>query len=234
MVSFVPDALWDWRDPRPAWLEFCDRVLRFDVAKLARRVLPAPIAASLRVARDWGVHAGWTHYRQSSRRRRQPAEQSLPSTLRKVLFVCSGNIMRSPLAEALLRRQAPDRPVEIASAGLQAQTGRPADPRMEEAAREHGITLDSHRAQRLTRETVASSDIIFVMDDINEALLLSRFPESAPKLRWLGSFASEGGRRTPIPDPYLGTMADVRACCAQLRRAVEGLAGQLTGHDRNR
>src|ERR1039458_3831206 len=88
IVSFTPDAIWDWHDPRPAWLEFRYKVLRFDGRKLLARMLPGRLVASLRIRRDWGLRTGWIHWRQSIRRRRRPVEQPLPSHLHRVLFVC--------------------------------------------------------------------------------------------------------------------------------------------------
>jgi protein-tyrosine-phosphatase len=150
---------------------------------------------------------------------------------RSILFVCRGNIIRSPMAAALLRkhlRNAGFNAISVSSAGLQANPVCRADDRAVILASEFGVCLDEHRARPLTPEQVATADAIFVMDYGNGAELLSRYPPARRKVHMLGAFA--GGRTsnsTEIVDPFSGEMADVRRCCEKLEVCTRNLASML-------
>ena len=71
-----------------------------------------------------------------------------------------------------------------------------------------GIILDRHRAGRLSEELVNRADLVVVMDFLNEADVIARFPSAASKVRLLGSFLGENGRPAEIRDPYSGSQDD--------------------------
>src|SRR5712675_2452951 len=86
--------------------------------------------------------------------------------MKKILFVCSGNTCRSPLAEAIAREVLPGRldfEVEIASAGTSALAGSPASPHSIAVAERHGLDLSAHRSRMLTRDLVHEADLIVTM-----------------------------------------------------------------------
>jgi protein-tyrosine phosphatase len=142
------------------------------------------------------------------------------------VFVCHGNIMRSAMAEALLRRHQAGRravAIEAISAGLHAVPGKPADPRAREMARALGVSLEGHEARRLTPDLVQRAGLLLVMDRLNEAELVSRFG-AAEKTRLLGAFLPG---EPEIADPYLGSEAQVEQCFLLLDRAVRALADRL-------
>ena len=156
-------------------------------------------------------------------------QRAVPSSARSFVFVCFGNIMRSAMAEALMRKAlkdtAPDviERVRIVSAGLHANPGREAHPWMQEAAADLGISLATHRAKLLTREMVDAADAIFAMDFQNKAELLTLYPESADKIYMLSSYAEGAWRYREIPDPYLGDLEVTRYCARQLQTCVQNL-----------
>ena len=114
------------------------------------------------------------------------------------------------------------------SAGTAAREGTPADPRGVRVAKEMGIVLDEHRAGRLSEELVNRADLIVVMDFLNEADVVARFPAAAGKVRLLGSFLGEDARPVEIRDPYSGSQDDVRASFQTIARAIDALAGTLS------
>jgi protein-tyrosine-phosphatase len=153
-----------------------------------------------------------------------------PASTRSVLFLCHGNIIRSPMAAALMRQRLSNRGsgVSIASAGFHAETRRSADARARRVAREFGVSLDDHRAKRLTDEHVRQADVILVMDALNHAELLGRHPEAGPKAFRLGSWLTDP--RSPqreIFDPYDGDDTDIRRCYEQLDAAIGNLTADL-------
>lgn len=129
----------------------------------------------------------------------------------RILFVCMGNICRSPAAEGLLRdrlqREAPqwfDR-IDIDSAGTHPyHIGRPPDPRMQEAALRRGIDLSSMRARLVEPADFAQFTHVFAMDQANLNHLKRLRPASAvcePEL-FLGLLGGSGPQE--VPDPYYG------------------------------
>ena len=82
--------------------------------------------------------------------------------MKHILTLCTGNICRSPLAEALLARELPDH--IIWSAGLGALVGNRADPLSVAVAAAHGLNIEAHRAQQVTRWMCQQADLILVME----------------------------------------------------------------------
>ena len=156
-------------------------------------------------------------------------QRAVPSSARSFVFVCFGNIMRSAMAEALMRKAlnetAPGEieKVRIVSAGLHANPGREAHPWMQEAAADLGISLTTHRAKLLTREMADAADAIFAMDFQNKAELLTLYPESAEKIHMLSAFAEGAWKHREIPDPYLGDLEVTRYCARQLQTCIQNL-----------
>jgi protein-tyrosine phosphatase len=137
---------------------------------------------------------------------------NIPVVVRSVLFVCHGNIIRSPFAAESLKalfKSSGQKNVAVISAGLSARSGRRADSRALAVSREFGISLDEHVAHPLTEQLVADSDVIFVMDYFNKARLLTRYPNACHKAFLLGTYLP---RHAEIEDPYHGHVSDVRKC----------------------
>jgi protein-tyrosine phosphatase len=157
-----------------------------------------------------------------------PARPGPDRPVRRVVFVCHGNIIRSPLAEALCRREASAAGVALAaaSAGLHAVPGRGADPRAADAAAALGVSLAAHSARLLSAEDVRLADLVLVMDYANDAEVAARFRWAWGKIRLLGSLAGAG---PVIPDPYAQDAAAVRAAAARIAEAVRALVRSVGG-----
>jgi protein-tyrosine-phosphatase len=158
-------------------------------------------------------------------------QRAVMPSARSFVFVCFGNIMRSAMAEFVMRKAlseiAPEEieKIRIVSAGLHANPGREAHPWMQEAAKELGISLAAHRAKLLTREMVNAADAIFAMDFQNKAELLTLYPESADKIHMLSAYAEGAWKNREIPDPYLGDLEVTRYCARQLQTCIRNLLG---------
>lgn len=126
--------------------------------------------------------------------------------MKRVLFVCLGNICRSPAAEAILRAKAAARGIDVVieSAGTGGwHQGDPADARMIRAAARRGYRLDHHRARQVALADFYSFDMLLAMDLSNHGDLLTIAPpDRGCDIRLFLDFA--GGDVRETPDPYYG------------------------------
>ncbi len=127
----------------------------------------------------------------------------------KLLFVCMGNICRSPAAEGVMLHQLEEAglngQVSVDSAGtLNYHAGNLPDTRMRQAASQRGLDL-THRARQITPEDLEKFDLILVMDQDNkhEVMLLSGAKAHVAKIKMFCEFCT-GHSETEVPDPYYG------------------------------
>lgn len=149
---------------------------------------------------------------------------------RSFAFVCFGNLMRSPMAEAMFRKELESvrlPGIHVVSAGLHAVPGKPAHPWALAAAQELHIPLTEHHARPLTEEMIAAADAVFAMDFQNKAELLARYPESKNKIFMMSVYANGSQRGREIQDPYFGSLVGTRECYAVLQTCIRNLTAAL-------
>jgi protein-tyrosine-phosphatase len=165
-----------------------------------------------------------------------------------LLFVCSGNTCRSPLAVAAWQTFAPVelQGIHATSAGLAAVDGVPATPHAVDAARNWGYDLGIHRARRLTPEDLQEADLVLCMTpdhvefcqcltaDPGRVQLLATYKSPARERQersWFEPLIEEAGLAIEdddsILDPFGGSAEAYEACATQIRRCVVGLAQAL-------
>jgi len=154
-------------------------------------------------------------------------QRLVPQSARSFVFVCYGNIMRSAMAELLMKKAlgvaGREPQIRIMSAGLHACAGREAHPWAQEASADLGISLAEHRAKPLTQEMIKSADCVFAMDFQNKAELLTLYPGFQKKIYMLSAYAEGPWRYREIPDPYLGDLGTTRVCARQLQTCIRNL-----------
>lgn len=149
---------------------------------------------------------------------------------RRLLFVCTGNICRSPTAEAVARAKAAKLglAVETDGAGTSAEeAGNPPDPRAREAAARRGYDLPRRGARRVRDADFRDFDLILTAARQHRATLLRRAPAGAEgKVRLLMDHAP-GRKGEDVPDPWYGGQDDFEHALNMIEAAVDGLTRAL-------
>lgn len=134
---------------------------------------------------------------------------------KSVLVLCTGNICRSPYAEAVLKQRATG--VVVDSAGLSAMVNCEADSTGQAVAKNRGIDMSTHKAKQVTRSMIGQSDLILVMDDEHLLRLHRKYPESRGKSFKLGKLKGDKN----IVDPYLKSQSFFELVFNEIDEAVE-------------
>ncbi|MCB1890187.1 MAG: low molecular weight phosphotyrosine protein phosphatase [Rhodocyclaceae bacterium] len=151
----------------------------------------------------------------------------------RVLFVCTGNICRSPTADGVarhwIRRLGLEREIEVDSAGTTGyHAGERPDPRTCKAAARRGYDLGKLRARRLAQEDFERFDLLLAMDDGHLAILQDKCPPHlAHKLDRFMAYAREHDE-TEVPDPYYGGARGFDVVLDLIEDGVRGLLDSLS------
>jgi protein-tyrosine-phosphatase len=142
--------------------------------------------------------------------------------LARILFVCTGNICRSPAAQYLLKRRLEHEGLddwEVESAGTWALEGRPISAHMASLLAQRGIDASAHRSREINERMIEEADLVLVMTRNHAEALGLELPEQADKVYLLSEMASD--QRYDIQDPYGGSLSDYRICVEELERLIQ-------------
>lgn len=146
-----------------------------------------------------------------------------PETPRNILFLCYGNICRSPLAELIAHDSL--RGYNVGSAGFHETVDRQSPDHMKRAALKLNVDMNSHHSRSVTKQDGDRADLILVMDWKNYVQLTRTFPEAKAKATFLGLFGSIS--RIEIDDPYELAGEGVDQIVEQIKRSTDGLRDAL-------
>lgn len=142
--------------------------------------------------------------------------------LKTILFVCTANICRSPMAEALMRERIAksglENDVQVLSAGVWAETGNRASTNATVVLRTRGIDLAPHRSQQLDPDLLSKSDIILVMEEAHRRSIFYMAPQALAKVFLLSEMA---GGHNDVEDPFGGTIEAYTATVDELTTLIE-------------
>ncbi len=149
------------------------------------------------------------------------------SAKRNILFVCTGNTCRSPMAEAYFKHLTVLHglsDIHAASAGVAAFDGEKASPQALFALSLHGIDGTRHRSQAVTETLVSQADFIYAMTHSHKQKLVNAFPPSAERVCTLLSLLESDA---DLPDPFGGSSEEYVRCLNRMIPALEKLVGRL-------
>ena len=144
-----------------------------------------------------------------------------------ILFVCTGNVSRSFLAEMLLKQsmagqQVP--PAQVQSAGLFADPGADPDPVMVRYLEDRHIAFDQHASQAVTPDLLDWADLVLAMEKLHLDLLIDISPDSKKKIQLLGRYLPGNQQEDEIQDPFGQSAFHYRLAQSQITLAIKALA----------
>jgi protein-tyrosine-phosphatase len=134
----------------------------------------------------------------------------------KILFVCLGNICRSPMAEGLLKKMHSD--FSVSSAGISAMTGWGPSTEALEVMQEHGVDISDHAARPVDEKMVQDADLVLAMERHQKEKLKREFPEADGKIFTLKEYAGAG---TDIEDPYGRSKEFYQLIASEIKEALK-------------
>jgi len=149
--------------------------------------------------------------------------------IKRILFVCTGNACRSPMAQVIFKKLVGNDP-SLLSAGIEvdsAGTGVGLDsatPEAIECMAEYGLNLNSHQPKSINSDLVQWADLVLVMESRHKDMVLSRFPQAEKKTHLLSEYVGGSGG---VPDPYLQGIEVYQKCAATLQSLLKKLAEKL-------
>lgn len=160
------------------------------------------------------------------------ADEVIAAAARTIVFVCTGNTCRSPMAEGLLRdalarrlaiapEQLPHAGWQVLSAGTAAAPGAAVSPHSVAAMADRGIDISGHRARPLVPSLLESADVVYGLTPGHVATICGWMPEYGDKVRPLDPAG--------VPDPFGGSPAHYRRCADHIEGKIQGLLAEMKG-----
>lgn len=145
----------------------------------------------------------------------------------KIIFVCTGNTCRSPMAEAILRKMvyAENLDVIVESRGTSVYSEDPINPKSAEALATIGISNVVHKAKQIMKNDIEESDIVLTMTQQHKLALLKTYPDFRYKIFTLAEYAEDS--RDDISDPFGKSQIFYNFCVQEIKKLVESLFEEI-------
>ncbi len=144
--------------------------------------------------------------------------------MQKIMFVCVGNICRSPMAEGLLRDYFKKNNIEAVctSTGIGALSGSPAQEHSQEIMHENGIDISKHVAEQISNYSIMAADLILVMEEGHKKIIMKMCPQARGRVFCLGKW-----RNIDIDDPYKQDKSKFVECFNLISNCLEDWEAKL-------
>jgi protein-tyrosine phosphatase len=139
------------------------------------------------------------------------------SKYKKLIFVCTGNTCRSPMAEVIFRNLDQESDILVLSRGLVVLFGEPVNPKTEVVLNKHDLEIKNHISEGLKDSDIDDRTLILTMTNAHKIRLLETYP-NAKNVYTIKEYAGESG---DVVDPYGGTLVDYEECYIELARLVK-------------
>ncbi len=113
----------------------------------------------------------------------------MPLPVKSILYICTGNVLRSPVAAQITKQLLGDSDVKVASAGMLSYNGDPLSKDILDLARRYGVDLSFHRPRQVSSDLIDAADLILVFDKKQVGELVKMFPEARGKTQTLKAYA---------------------------------------------
>lgn len=144
--------------------------------------------------------------------------------IRRIIFVCTGNTCRSPMAESLYASMEFGEGIEVTSRGLVVLFPEPLNPKAETVLKTHGLELNNHITKQFHSSEVDETTLVLTMTQSQKATLLKEYSIQPDCCYTLKEFAGETG---DVVDPYGGSLIDYEECFSELARIVRKMAYRI-------
>jgi protein-tyrosine phosphatase len=151
--------------------------------------------------------------------------------MRSILYVCTGNVFRSPVAEQMTRRLLGDSGVKVESAGILEYKGGPLSRKVVRLAKSYGVDLSLHKPRQVSAEMVDAADLILVFDRKQVGELVKMFPKARGKTQTIKTYAVWSDDKDmedlwgkPV-EAFERSLKDINGLCERCVRRIKGENG---------
>ncbi len=150
--------------------------------------------------------------------------------MKKIMFICTGNICRSAMGEGYLKKIARENNIDVyvCSSGIYAEDGAQASYLAKEVMKEYNVNLSEHRATNTRNSNIEEMDIILCATTSHKQLLVQMYPEQKEKIYTIKEYAyGTNTENKDISDPWGYDITVYRHCASELTMAIDNIAKKL-------
>ena len=149
--------------------------------------------------------------------------------MKKIMFICTGNICRSAMADALMKKMAKDKnkEIDVYSCGIFAQDGDMPTYNAIEAMKEYNVELKNHKATNIRNSKIEDMDIILCATVSHKNNVISMYPELTNKIYTIKEYAGFDKNDLDIPDPWGYDIETYRFCASTINKCLEKIIDKI-------